>query len=155
MRVFTPWIRTCRTTGLTVLGYAVLAMTAVAPALAADGRPATFCNPVDLPYSFQPERPTYRVAADPAVVVFKGEYWLFATHGSGYWHSVDCAHWQLVPHTSLPVGQDAPGVAVVNGKLYWTAIGTRHLPEHRPRRRQRLDAGRHPSVVGRPRPVRR
>ncbi len=125
MRDLTHWIRTCWTwTGLAVVGSAALAMASVSPALAADDRPPTFCNPVDLPYSFQPERPTYRVAADPAVVVYKGEYWLFATHGSGYWHSADCVHWQLVPHTSLPVGQDAPGVAVVHGKMYWTAIGT-------------------------------
>ena len=36
-------------------------------------RPATFCNPVDLPYRFMPKPPVMRMAADPCVVLYKNE----------------------------------------------------------------------------------
>ena len=47
-------------------------------------RPVTFCNPLDLPYRFALKDWTLskgastREAADPTMVVHKGEYWLFA-----------------------------------------------------------------------------
>jgi hypothetical protein len=36
-------------------------------------------------------------SADPALVVFKGEYWLFASHGDGYWVSKDMGKWEFIP----------------------------------------------------------
>ena len=63
---------------------------------AASARNATLCNPLDLPYRFQPEPPSRREAADPTVVFYQGEYWLFASKSGGYWHSADFIHWTLV-----------------------------------------------------------
>ena len=67
------------------------------------GRPQTFCNPLDLPYRFQLEAPSRREAADPTLVRFNGEYWLFASKSGGYWHSSDMMHWQFVTPTGLIV----------------------------------------------------
>lgn len=86
-------------------------------------RPATFCNPMDLAYRFQLLPPVRREAADPTVVVFRNEYWLFPSKSGGYWHSPDCLHWFFVACTSLPEENYAPTVEVVNGKLLWTAGG--------------------------------
>ncbi|BDI29329.1 endo-1,4-beta-xylanase [Capsulimonas corticalis] len=77
---------------------------------------------MDFPYCFQGNLPSWRTAADPAVIVYKGEYWLFATKSKGYWRSKDCLHWTLVTQTGLPIDNDAPAVLEIGGKLYWTAI---------------------------------
>src|SRR3569833_236794 len=87
-------------------------------------RPQTFCNPLNLPYRFQLSAPSRREAADPTLVRFKGEYWLFASKSGGYWHSTDMTHWQMVTPKGLPLEDYAPTVAVLNGKLIFTAFNT-------------------------------
>ena len=55
----------------------------------------TFCNPVNINYQYQ----CYfrgRESADPAVVLFKDVYYLFASHGSGYWYSDDLVNWNFI-----------------------------------------------------------
>jgi xylan 1,4-beta-xylosidase len=89
----------------------------------AAGRLPTFCNPMDLPYCFQNELPSRREAADPAMIVYKGEYWLFASKSQGYWRSKDLLHWTFVTQTGLPIDNYAPAVLEIDGKLYWTAGG--------------------------------
>jgi xylan 1,4-beta-xylosidase len=86
--------------------------------------PQTFCNPLDLAYRFQLSTPSRREAADPTLVRFNGEYWLFASKSGGYWHSSDMIHWQLVKPAGLPLEDYAPTVAVVNGRMIFTAFGT-------------------------------
>lgn len=49
----------------------------------------TICNPVNLSYRFCLDTPSRREAADPTMVVFKGEYYLFASKSGGYFHSTD------------------------------------------------------------------
>lgn len=83
----------------------------------------TFCNPLDLPYRFQAKPPSHREAADPTMVVFKNEYWLFPSKSGGYWHSSDCLHWIYVPSKTLPIETYAPTAEVVNGRLLWAAGG--------------------------------
>ncbi|HEX4265133.1 MAG TPA: family 43 glycosylhydrolase [Verrucomicrobiae bacterium] len=90
-------------------------------------RPQTFCNPVDLTYRFQLDSPTRREAADPTLVRFNGEYWLFASKSGGYWHSTDMAHWIFVEPTGLPLEDYAPTVAVLNGRMIFTAFNTRAI----------------------------
>ena len=82
---------------------------------------ATYANPVDLPYRYQPARLPYREAADPTVIRFKGRYWLFASHSLGYWYSSDLLHWFFVKPTGYDVGRYAPTAVVMNGKVYLTA----------------------------------
>jgi hypothetical protein len=90
-------------------------------------RPQTFCNPLDLDYRFMLEAPSRREAADPTLVRFKDEYWLFASKSGGYWHSPDLIHWKLIEPTGLPLEDYAPAVEVINGQLYYTAFNTRGL----------------------------
>jgi len=87
-------------------------------------RPQTFCNPLDLAYRFQLNAPSRREAADPTLVRFKGEYWLFASKSGGCWHSSDLAHWKFVEPTGLPLEDYAPTVDVLNGRMIFTAFET-------------------------------
>ena len=87
-------------------------------------RPQTFCNPLDLAYRFQLNTPSRREAADPTLVRFKGEYWLFASKSGGYWHSSDMIQWQFVKPIGLPLEDYAPTVAVFGGRMIFTAFGT-------------------------------
>lgn len=87
-------------------------------------QPATYCNPLDLDYRFQLDDPSRREAADPAVVFYGGEYWLFASKSGGYWHSPDFRHWVFVEGKNLPIEDYAPAPAVINGRLYYTAFNT-------------------------------
>jgi xylan 1,4-beta-xylosidase len=89
-----------------------------------NGRPETFCNPLDLDYRFQLAPPTRREAADPTLVRFKNEYWLFASKSGGYWHSPDLIHWKLIEPTGLPLEDYAPAVDVINGRMIFTAFNT-------------------------------
>ena len=87
-----------------------------------DVKPRTICNPVNISYQYQAEYRS-RESADPAVVVFKGEYFLFASHGSGYWVSPDLANWEFIrvdveKHPEFK--RFAPGTCVVGNTLYIT-----------------------------------
>lgn len=99
------------------------ALGTLASAASADN-PRTFCNPMDLPYSFSKDLPSRREAADPTMIVYKGEYWLFASKSEGYWHSRDFVHWQFVVPTGLPIDNYAPTVLQIGDKLYWTAFSS-------------------------------
>ncbi|MFD1611483.1 family 43 glycosylhydrolase [Sphingomonas tabacisoli] len=98
------------------------------PAAAASGqgnRFQTYANPIDLPYRFQApyapiKRPAvpFREAADPTVVFFKGEYWLFASHSLGYWRSKDLQRWSFVKGSGYAVDKFAPSAVAMDGKLY-------------------------------------
>jgi len=87
-------------------------------------QPSTFCNPLNLPYRFSLESPSRREAADPTIVRWNNEYWLFASKSGGYRHSSDFAHWTLVVPSGLPIENYAPDVEVINGRVYFTAVGT-------------------------------
>ena len=86
-------------------------------------REKTYCNPVNLSYRFQLQPPSRREAADPTMVVYKKEYWLFPSKSGGYWHSRDLLHWSFVESSGYAVENYAPTVMVHNGKLYLTAGG--------------------------------
>src|SRR5581483_11006608 len=76
---------------------------------------------------FQLDAPSRREAADPNLVRFEGEYWLFASKSGGYWHSSNLMDWQFVAPTGLPLEDYAPAVAAVNGRLVYTAFNTHAL----------------------------
>jgi hypothetical protein len=85
--------------------------------------PRTFCNPLNISYRFQLDEPSRREAADPAIVVFRGDYYLFASKSGGYWWSSDMVDWKFVPITAdvLPIEDYAPGPAAFGDTLYYTA----------------------------------
>src|SRR5882724_4360237 len=105
---------------LAVSGFGPIAIPAANP----PERLQTFCNPLDLPYRFQLDPPSRREAADPTVVRFNDEYWLFASKSGGYWHSSDMLHWQFVAPTGLPLEDYAPTVAVLDGRMIFTAFNS-------------------------------
>ncbi|MBP3665881.1 MAG: discoidin domain-containing protein [Clostridia bacterium] len=55
----------------------------------------TICNPINISYQYQAPMRS-RESADPAVVLYKDEYYLFASHDSGYWVFSDLASWEFI-----------------------------------------------------------
>lgn len=62
--------------------------------------PQTYCNPLDIDYTYMvynsSRNISYRSGADPAVIEFRGEYYMFVTRSFGYWHSTDLVHWDFI-----------------------------------------------------------
>lgn len=62
--------------------------------------PQTYCNPLDIDYTYMvynsSRNISYRSGADPAVVEFRGEYYMFVTRSFGYWHSTDLVNWEFI-----------------------------------------------------------
>lgn len=81
----------------------------------------TICNPVNLSYRFCLDNPSRREAADPTMVVFKNEYYLFASKSGGYFHSTDLISWDLITTKDLPLEDYAPTAVVMNDTLYFMA----------------------------------
>ena len=81
----------------------------------------TICNPVNLNYRFCLDEPSRREAADPTMVKFKNEYYLFASRSGGYWHSGDLIQWDLITTEDLPLEDYAPTAVVMNDTVYFMA----------------------------------
>ena len=102
---------------------------------AGSARPVTWANPVDLPYRFRIAKQraanvqNWREAADPTMIFFQGEYWLFASKSGGYWHTRDLRDWHFGVPTGLRIEDYAPTVVVIDGKLHWTAIAEGGRPQ--------------------------
>ena len=60
----------------------------------------TYCNPINIDYTYMIYNAhrdiSYRSGADPAVVKFRGEYYMFVTRSLGYWHSTDLLNWTFI-----------------------------------------------------------
>lgn len=80
----------------------------------------TVCNPVNISYRFRPETNeiSRREAADPTVIKFKGEYWLFASKSGGYWFSKDLALWSFVKNDDIPTEDYAPTAVTIGDTIY-------------------------------------
>ncbi len=63
-------------------------------------KPSTYCNPINIDYTYSivntSKGLSYRSGADPAVVKFRGEYYMFVTRSFGYWHSADLKSWDFI-----------------------------------------------------------
>jgi xylan 1,4-beta-xylosidase len=81
----------------------------------------TICNPVNLSYRFCLDAPSRREAADPTMVKFKNEYYLFASKSGGYFHSTDLINWDLITSRDLPLEDYAPTVVEMKDTLYFMA----------------------------------
>lgn len=74
---------------------------------------STYCNPLNVDYTYMIYNAhkdiSYRSGADPAVVRFRGEYYMFVTRSMGYWHSSDLLHWNFItPRRWYFQGSNAP-----------------------------------------------
>ena len=83
------------------------------PAFAQNLRMDTYCNPLNVDYTYMiynaEKDISYRSGADPAVVEFRGEYYMFVTRSNGYWHSTDLQNWDFIePQNWYPQGCNAP-----------------------------------------------
>lgn len=82
----------------------------------------TYCNPMDLSYRFTINKGfSFREAADPTVVFYKGDYYLFASKTGGYWHSSDLKNWNLVLTDDIPTEEYAPTAVVMRDTLFFIA----------------------------------
>jgi hypothetical protein len=63
----------------------------------------------------------YREAADPVITIYKGKYFLYASHSGGYWYSDDMLHWEFLPVKSLPIEDYAPDVITINDTTFYMA----------------------------------
>lgn len=102
-------------------------LTVVVPIVMAQQR--TYCNPINVDYGFCPipdfvEQGKHRATADPAIVRFKGDYYLFSTNQWGYWWSEDMLHWHFVPRKFLKPDAKvydelcSPAIWVMGDSLY-------------------------------------
>lgn len=60
----------------------------------------TYCNPINIDYGYAPipnfsQAGRHRATADPVIVNYKGDYYLFSTNQWGYWWSSDMLHWNF------------------------------------------------------------
>ncbi|MGI8600637.1 MAG: family 43 glycosylhydrolase [Chitinophagaceae bacterium] len=73
----------------------------------------TYCNPLNVDYTYMIYNAhrdiSYRSGADPAVVRFRNEYYMFVTRSMGYWHSLDLLNWNFItPEKWYFQGSNAP-----------------------------------------------
>src|SRR5690606_31085852 len=66
----------------------------------------TYCNPINIDYGYTPipnfaAQGRHRATADPVIVNFKGNYFLFSTNQWGYWWSENMLDWNFIPRRFL------------------------------------------------------
>jgi len=69
-------------------------------------QPKTYCNPMNIDYGYTPipnfsQWGKHRATADPVIVMYKGDYYLFSTNQWGYWWSPDLSQWNFVSKSFL------------------------------------------------------
>ncbi|MEO8853085.1 MAG: family 43 glycosylhydrolase, partial [Ginsengibacter sp.] len=77
---------------------------------------STYCNPINIDYTYMIYNAnngiSYRSGADPAIVKFRNEYYLFVTRSMGYWHSTDLLNWDFItPEKWYFQGSNAPAAS--------------------------------------------
>jgi beta-xylosidase len=89
----------------------------------------TYCNPINIDYGYTPipnfsEWGRHRATADPVIVNYKGDYYLFSTNQWGYWWSNDMLNWHFVSKKFLRPWNGgvydelcAPGVGIVGDTM--------------------------------------
>lgn len=88
----------------------------------------TYCNPINVDYGYTPfesftEWGKHRATADPVIVNYKGDFYLFSTNQWGYWHSADMLNWKfherkfLRPWNKTKDELCAPGVGIIGDTM--------------------------------------
>lgn len=85
----------------------------------------TFANPLNLSYRFQLQKPSRREAADPAFILFKNKYYLFASKSGGYWSSDNLVSWNFITTKDLPLEDYAPAAVAVDDSVYFMGLDKR------------------------------
>lgn len=84
----------------------------------------TFCNPLNLDYRFMSDAVDAREAADPVIILFEDDYYLFASRSGGYWTSENLQDWTLIVPTGIDMETYAPAALVIGDTVYYTASGS-------------------------------
>ncbi|KIC94823.1 discoidin domain-containing protein [Flavihumibacter solisilvae] len=84
----------------------ILAAMVMLFSIATEAQQKTYCNPINLDYGYTPipnfsEWGKHRATADPVIVTYKGDYYLFSTNQWGYWWSSDMLNWNFVSRKFL------------------------------------------------------
>jgi xylan 1,4-beta-xylosidase len=98
---------------------------------------STYCNPINIGYNYTthnhngiPE--SRRSSADPVIITYKNEYYLFATNQAGFFWSKDMSDWNFVygSFQRQPGDDDqcAPAAWVVNDTLFY--VGSTWKKDH-------------------------
>lgn len=79
----------------------------ISVSISAQNKQNTYCNPINIDYGYGPipnflEWGKHRTSADPVIVNYKGDYYLFSTNQTGYWWSSDMLEWNFVSRPFLP-----------------------------------------------------
>ncbi len=89
----------------------------------------TYCNPLNIDYGYTPipnfsEWGRHRATADPVIVNYKGDYYLFSTNQWGYWWSSDLLTWNYISKRFLRPWNTgtydelcAPGVGIIGDTM--------------------------------------
>lgn len=88
----------------------------------------TYCNPINIDYGYTPipnftDWGKHRATADPVIVNYKNDYYLFSTNQWGYWWSSDMLNWNFISRKFLRPwneGYDelcAPAVGIVGDTM--------------------------------------
>jgi hypothetical protein len=85
---------------------------------------STYCNPLNIDYTYMIYNAhrdiSYRSGADPAVVKFRDEYYMFVTRSMGYWHSTDLSNWTFItPEKWYFEGSNAPAAHNYNDSVLY------------------------------------
>lgn len=96
--------------------------------LSAEAQQKTYCNPINIDYGYTPipnfsTWGRHRATADPVIVNYKGDYYLFSTNQWGYWWSSDMSNWNFVSKKFLRPWHNvydelcAPAVGIVGDTM--------------------------------------
>ena len=71
------------------------------PGNSAKAQQKTYCNPVNIDYGYTPipnftQWGRHRATADPVIVNYKGDFYLFSTNQWGYWWSSNMSNWNFI-----------------------------------------------------------
>lgn len=86
-----------------------------------------FCNPLNVEYKYQfcierGKKAISREAADPSLILFKDQYYLFPSMTAGFFTSEDLAAWEFHKfQQKMPIHDYAPDVRVIGEYLYFCA----------------------------------
>jgi xylan 1,4-beta-xylosidase len=103
----------------------------------------TYCNPINIDYGYTPipnfsDWGRHRATADPVIVNYKGDYYLFSTNQWGYWWSPDLLNWNFVSRKFLRPWNEfingnkvydelcAPGVGIIGDTML--VFGSTYTP---------------------------
>lgn len=90
---------------------------------------STFCNPINIDYGYSPipdlvKWGKHRATADPVIVNYKNDFYLFSTNQWGYWWSDDMSEWHFMSRKFLrPWNTDtydelcAPAIGIIGDTM--------------------------------------